>query len=130
MRLTLNEFDVISKKSMTKNGMQNDFKSYEEKFSKINFVSSKYIDMNCFKAAKSLVKSNTVPDIEDDRLKGLEIKEKISIEANRCENAKDTIFEINDTLMLLVVLAACAINMIFQSGLAVFHGKLLEVLVE
>ena len=130
LRLTLNEFDDISKKSMTKTGIQNGFKLNKVKFSKINFVSSKYTDMNCFKAAESLIKSNTVFGLDSEGLEIMKIKDKIAIETTRCQNAKDTIFEINDTLMLLVVLAACAINMIFQSGLAVFHGKLLEVLVE
>ena len=79
--------------------------------------------MNCFKAAKSLIKSKTVLGFDDEGSEDMKVKEKIALEATRCQNAKDTIFEINDTLMLLVVLAACAINMIFQSGLAVCHGK-------
>ena len=123
LRLTLNEFDDISKKSMTENGIQDGFQLNKVKFSKINFVSSKYTEMNCFKAAKNLIISNTVLGLDDEGLEDLKISEKIAIEATRCQNAKDTIFEINDTLMLLVVLAACAINMIFQSGLAVCHGK-------
>ena len=79
--------------------------------------------MDCFKLAKQHVSSQRIQLSNNEGLKDSELNEKIAAETRRCQAAKNIIFEINDTLMLLVVLAACALNMIFQSGLAVFHGK-------
>ena len=123
MRLTLNTFDDASKEIKILKNDKAEVKSSKSTFSKINFVSSKYTDMDCFEVAKGLIQSTIIQEFDDIGRKNSETNHKVEYETNRCQTAKNTIFEINDTLMLLVVLAACALNMIFQSGLAVFHGK-------
>ena len=122
LRTTLNAFDDKSEKITTQKDIQSRPTSDKLALAKINFISSKYSDMDCFEIAKSHIQSTMFQQFDKEGLKDSELKEKIVAESRRCQNAKNIIFEINDTLMLLVVLAACALNMIFQSGLAVFHG--------
>ena len=123
MRLTLNAFDDMSKKMTNHKDIQSQPTSVKMALTKINFISSKYSEMDCFKLAKRHVSSQRIQQSNNEGLRDLELHEKIAAETRSCQAAKNIIFEINDTLMLLVVLAACALNMIFQSGLAVFHGK-------
>ena len=102
--------------------MQQMFTPGGRDLNKINFVSSRYSELDCIKAANNHVLYKTTKQLSNESWNRVE-KEHIKSQIIRCQNAKNVIFQINDTLMLLVVLAACAINMIFQSGMAVCNGR-------
>ena len=121
MRLTLHTFDEASKKEATNSKIQTISTADENDFNKINFVSSKYADLDCIKAANNHVLSKMTQHLRNGSWNRID-NEEIQSQITRCQTAKNVIFQINDTLMLLVVLVACAINMIFQSGMAVCNG--------
>ena len=121
MRLTLHTFDEASKKSGTNSNIQQTVTPEENAFNKINFVSSRYADLDCIKAANNHALSKMTKQLSN-RSWNKVINDEIESQIIRCQTAKNVIFQINDTLMLLVVLAACAINMIFQSATAVCNG--------
>ena len=126
MRLTLHTFDEASKKEATNSKIQTISTADENDFNKINFnkiklISSKYADLDCIKAANNHVLSKMTQHLRNGSWNRVD-NEEIQSQIIRCQTAKNVIFQINDTLMLLVVLVACAINMIFQSGMAVCNG--------
>ena len=128
LRLDLQRFDRASngKRKENTNLDQDIDVSQVASLYEIDFISSKYEDLNCFEASKNLVLSKTIHDSSIGSI-GTGMNNEIESEAVRCHLAKNMIFAINDKLMLLVVLAACSINMIFQSMLAVCNGKLIDI---
>ena len=128
LRLDLQRFDRASNgEQKEKTNLHQDINvSQVASLYEIDFISSKYEDLNCFEASKNLVLSKTIHDSSIGSF-GTGMNNEIASEAARCHLAKYMIFAINDKLMLLVVLAACSINMIFQSVLAVCNGKLIDI---
>ena len=128
LRLDLQRFDRASNGKRKENtNLDQDIDVNEvASLYEIDFISSKYEDLNCFEASKNLVLSKTIHDSSIGSF-GTGMNNEIESEAVRCHLAKNMIFAINDKLMLLVVLAACSINMIFQSVLAVCNGKLINI---
>ena len=128
LRLDLQRFDRASngKRKESTNLHQDIGASQVASLYEIDFISSKYEDLNCFEASQNLVLSNTIVHSSMGTF-GTGMNKEIASEAARCHLAKNMIFAINDKLMLLIVLAACSINMIFQSMLAVCNGKLIDI---
>ena len=128
LRLDLQRFDRASNGKRQENtNLQSDIDASQvASFYEIDFISSKYEDLNCFEASKNLVLSKYIHHSSIGSF-GTGINNEIESEAVRCHLAKSMIFAINDKLMLLVVLAACSINMIFQSVLAVCNGKHINI---
>ena len=128
LRLDLQRFDRASNgEQKEKTNLHQDINvSQVASLYEIDFISSKYEDLNCFEASKNLVLSKTIHDSSVGSF-GTGRNDEIASEAARCHLAKYMIFAINDKLMLLVVLAACSINMIFQSVLAVCNGKIIDI---
>ena len=128
LRLDLQRFDRASngKRKENTNLHQDIDVSQEASLYEIDFISSKYEDLNCLEASQNLVLSKTIHHSSMGSF-GTGMNNEIASEAARCHLAKYMIFAINDKLMLLVVLAACSINMIFQSVLAVCNGKIIDI---
>lgn len=128
MRLTLDTFDKASKKVSTQTRVhhQHGLGSVRFDLNEIKFVSSKYDEMDCLKSAKNYVLSTLSAPREpfNNKSRRTKLRREIKNAATRCQTAKDITSDINDSLMLLIVLAACAINMIFQSTIPIFNGKL------
>ena len=128
LRLDLQKFDRASNGKRKENtNLHQDINVHQvASLYEIDFISSKYEDLNCFEASKNLVLSKAIHNSSTGSF-GRGMNKEIESEAVRCHLAKNMIFAINDKLMLLVVLAACSINMIFQSVLAVCNGKLINI---
>ena len=123
LRLVLHTFDKASKEGATETRFPKGYGSFQ--LNKIKFVASKYAQMDCLKAAENYVLTSLTAPHEPLHNGSRSEKVKIEIKnaASRCQTAKEIIFDINDNLMLLIVLVACALNMIFQSGVPIFNGK-------
>ena len=72
LRLTLSTFDDASRKITNIQEVQKDIKSGKSTFSKINFVSSKYADLDCFKVVMEMIESTMIPSLDNNEKKNFD----------------------------------------------------------
>ena len=86
-------------------------------------MASRYSKLNCREATEKYVQQQNSLSHDNDIQFKIWSEEAIKKLEESCQIAKEMNLGVNDSLMVLLLLVACGLNMIFQSTIPIFNGK-------